>query len=104
MGTEIEQWSRALSLAVAKAAPAVVRVEARRRRPSSGILLSGEGFIATASHAVERDEDVRVSLDGESTLEAELVGRDPGTDVALLKAKVPAGTAPTWEDTEDVAV
>ena len=75
METEFEQWSQALSNAVAQVAPGVVRVEARRRRPSSGILLSAGGLIVTSAHAVERDENLRVSFDGEATVDAELMGR-----------------------------
>lgn len=105
MGTEFEQWSQALSNAVAQAAPGVVRVEARRRRPSSGILLNADGLIVTSAHAVERDENLRVSFDGDATVDAELIGRDPGTDVALLRAATPPShAAPSWTDTDDVAV
>jgi S1-C subfamily serine protease len=64
----------------------VARVDARRRLPASGVVWSEDGIIATAHHVIERDENIHISVGGES-IPAELVGRDPTTDVAVLKAE-----------------
>lgn len=80
------------------AGPGVVRVDARRRYPLSGTVW-GEGLIVTTSRAVERDE-VLVTVQGGETHPASLVGRDPSTDLALLRLTPESGdaalAAPTW--------
>ncbi|MBX5482900.1 MAG: trypsin-like peptidase domain-containing protein [Myxococcaceae bacterium] len=98
MSNEIEALSRGLADAVASAGPAVVRVEGRRRRAASGFVATSDGLIVAASHAVERDEDIRISFDGDSTVSAELIGRDPATDVALLRAEAAVPNPPSWTD------
>ena len=68
-----------LADAVERAAPAVVRVDGRRRGPSSGIAFRPEGLIVTADHVLEWDEGIEVTLADGATLPARLVGRDPST-------------------------
>ncbi len=53
MTEALARFSDALAETVAKAAPSVVRVEARRRIPASGIVWSADGTIVTAHHAIE---------------------------------------------------
>jgi serine protease Do len=66
----------------------------RGRRPQttlgSGFVIDDEGYILTNRHVVDNAETISVTLNGD-TLDAELVGRDARTDVALLKIK-PNGT------------
>ena len=52
MTDTLQNLSNDLSATVAKAGPSVVRVEARRRLPASGIVWSAEGIIVTANHVV----------------------------------------------------
>jgi S1-C subfamily serine protease len=75
---------------------AVVRVEARRRIPASGILWSSDGLIVTTHHVVERDDDIDVGLPDGEVVSASLVGSDPTTDLALLRAQANDLTPPTW--------
>ena len=77
--------SEAFAAIVEKSSASVVRVEARRRSPSSGIVWSSDGLVVTAQHAVERDEEIEIGFFDGRTAEAKLVGRDPGSDVALLR-------------------
>jgi S1-C subfamily serine protease len=77
-----------LAGAVERAGTAVVTVDGRRRHPASGIVWSTDGLIATANHVVERDEEIEIGLSDGRSITAELVGRDPGSDLALLR--VPA--------------
>jgi len=104
MASVIEGLSNELAEMVEAAGPAVVRVEGRRRIPASGILWSEDGIVVTAHHVVKRDDRLSVGLADETQLEAELVGRDPTTDLAVLRvdgAKLPpAATA----DLEDLSV
>lgn len=78
--------SNSLAELVATAGPGVVRVEARRRMPASGIVWSADGIILTANHVVQRDDDMHIGLADGATVSATLVGRDPSTDIAVLKA------------------
>ena len=51
----------------------------------SGFAISPDGYIVTNDHVVARADTIRVSFEDGRTLEAELIGRDPKTDLALLK-------------------
>ena len=63
-------------------------MEARRRFPASGFFC--KDMILTADHVVERDEDIKVLLGDGMELTARLAGRDPGTDLAVLKLNLSA--------------
>lgn len=91
MSEILKQFSDGLASAVETAGQAVVRVEARRRIPASGILWSADGLIVTAHHVVEQDDNIGIGLAGGQSLTATLVGRDPTTDLAVLRAKPAAG-------------
>jgi S1-C subfamily serine protease len=76
--------SNDLASAVERAARAVVTVHARPRLPSTGVLWR-PGIIVTAEHTVRVDEEIRVALSDGRAAPATLVGRDPGTDLAVLR-------------------
>ncbi len=78
------QISKAMADAVNNAETAVVLVNARRRRPSSGIAYAPD-LVLTADHAVERDENISVVLANGDEVPAQVAGRDPGSDLALLR-------------------
>jgi S1-C subfamily serine protease len=79
-------FSDALADAVALVGQSVVRVDGRKRQSASGIIWTSDGLIVTADHVVERDDDLTIGLADGRTVKAKLVGRDPGSDLALLKA------------------
>jgi len=87
MANEASTW-RALSGEFAgimeTAGGAVVAVYARRRIPSSGVQWR-PGIIVTADHTVEREEEIAITLPGGTGTPATLAGRDPSTDLAILK-------------------
>jgi S1-C subfamily serine protease len=93
MTTALSDLSNALADAVAAADSYVVRVEGRRRMPASGILWNEDGVIVTANHVVKRDEGITVGLPGGKSADATLVGRDPSTDLAVLRTGGGQGTA-----------
>jgi S1-C subfamily serine protease len=72
-------------------AKSVVAVHGGRRVAGSGIMWRA-GVVVTASHMVRRTEDIEVTFADKSRGEATFVGRDPGTDLAVLRLDV-AGTA-----------
>jgi S1-C subfamily serine protease len=90
--------SDALAEAAERAGDSTVLVNARRRIPASGIVYADD-LILTANHVVERDEDISVALPDGTELSATVAGRDPGSDLALLKLEqvsaTPAGPAKT---------
>jgi len=53
----------------------------------SGVIISSDGFIITNNHVIEDAENIEVKLNDNRTFTAEVVGRDPSTDIALLKIK-----------------
>jgi S1-C subfamily serine protease len=83
--------SDAMVLAVEKAAGSTVLVNARHRFPASGIIYAAD-LVLTANHAVEREDGIRVGLPDGSEIGASLAGRDPGSDLALLRLERAAGT------------
>jgi len=58
--------------------------------PSSGIQWR-EGVIVTANHTIRREEDITVLSEGGKSIKANLAGRDPSTDLAVLKVPEGAG-------------
>jgi S1-C subfamily serine protease len=87
------QLSTAAAAAVDRAARSVVAVHGRDRRGASGVLWR-DGVVVAASDAVERDEELAVTLPDGQRLAATLVGRDPTTDIAVLRIEgMPGVTA-----------
>ena len=85
-------FSDSLADAVEHAGRSIVRVDARRRQSASGVIWSADGLVLTADHVLERDEDLTVRLADGRSAGARIVGRDPGTDLALLKADANGST------------
>jgi len=74
------------------------------RHASSGIVFNKETVI-TASHALRRDEDIKVVISPETSVSARVAGRDPSTDLALLRLQQPVtASAPRWGDTSKLRV
>lgn len=86
------ELSDAMANAAEQAGKSTVLVDARRRIPASGIVFAND-MILTADHVVEKEEDIRILLGDGSELTARLAGRDPGTDLAVLKLSS-AGATP----------
>ncbi|RAK65459.1 Do family serine endopeptidase [Phenylobacterium kunshanense] len=60
----------------------------------SGFFISADGYIVTNNHVVENAETIKVVLKDETELEAEIVGRDEATDLAVLRVKSRRGPFP----------
>ncbi len=91
------ELSDALVAAVKQAAGAVVRVDGRRRGASSGVAWSLDGTVVTASHGLEGDVEVEVGLPSGETTAAQVLGRDPSTDLAVLRVQATL-SAVEWSD------
>ena len=91
--------SEAMTEAGARAGAATLLVNARRRFPASGIAYTPD-LILTADHVVERDEDIVIMLPDGSQVKAIVAGRDPGSDLALLRLEraVASAAEPASQD------
>ena len=82
----LESLSNDLAGAVERAGQSVVAIHARRRIPSSGIHWR-PGIVVAAHHTIQRDEDIAVTIADGTSVPATLVGRDPTTDLAVLRVE-----------------
>lgn len=77
-------FSNQLSDAVEKAASAIVSINARRRRSSSGVHWR-KNLIVTADHTIQQDEEITVVLPDGQSVQATIAGRDSTMDLAILR-------------------
>ncbi|HLH25341.1 MAG TPA: trypsin-like peptidase domain-containing protein [Chloroflexota bacterium] len=103
-GGLLVQFSDDLARVVETAGQAVVAVKARRRVPGSGVLWSPAGTVVTADHVLERDDDVKVQLADGRELAATVVGRDPSSDLAVLRLPAEGLTPAEFGSAESVRV
>src|SRR4030095_7608278 len=89
--TLLTDLSSSLARLVPAVAPSIVSVHSHRTLSSGFVLKSG--FVVTADQALADEGDVAVTLAGGKRLSATIAGRDPTTDVALLRAET-ANLAP----------
>src|SRR2546427_4797855 len=81
----LSDLSRDIAQVVGRLGPSVVRIDARRGRPATGIIWS-DGLVLTADHILEQEDTIQVTA-ATTTLKASIAGRDPGTDLALLRVE-----------------
>jgi serine protease DegQ len=98
MGASLVSLSGELAAVVDAAAPSVVRVEGQRRAASSGVVWSEEGVFVATHHSVDQEEDVPVGLHDGRTVRARVVGRDAGSDLAVLRGEAEGLVPLRWGD------
>ncbi|MGD9039806.1 MAG: DegQ family serine endoprotease [Desulfobacteraceae bacterium] len=59
--------------------------EHRQRSLGSGFIIDKDGFILTNNHVVEKTDEIKVKLANEKEFDAKIIGRDPKTDLALIR-------------------
>ena len=94
--SNLQALSNEFASLVEQVSKSVVRVDARHRIAGTGVVWSADGIIVTADHVVEREEGIEVLLPGGESVKAELVGRDPNTDVAALRVSAAGLAAADW--------
>jgi S1-C subfamily serine protease len=100
----LEQLSQELAATVETVGESTVRVEGRRRLPATGVLWNSDGVIVTSHHVVERKDNIHVGLPNGETIDAQLVGRDPSTDLAVLRVNASGLQAANWASANEVKV
>jgi serine protease DegQ len=85
------ELSNEISQAVRSVGNSVVAVQAGGDATSSGVVFD-EGTVLTTAHTLSSEGDIRVWTSPSEPASAELVGRDPGTDIALLKTRGKLGS------------
>ncbi|MCZ4409875.1 Do family serine endopeptidase [Cryomorphaceae bacterium 1068] len=76
----------------------------QQRSSGSGVIISDDGFIVTNNHVIENAETIEITTNDNRTFEATLVGRDPGTDIALLKIKADGMPSITLGDSDALQI
>jgi len=64
----------------------------------SGVIISPDGYIVTNNHVVDGATDIRVTMSNREVLPAKLIGRDPLTDLAVIKVNAPNLPSVPWGD------
>jgi S1-C subfamily serine protease len=97
----VSDLSREIADLIGRLAPSVVRVDSRRGRPATGVIWA-DNLVLTADHVIEQD-DILVT-GPPTTVKASVVGRDPGTDLALLRTEGLRGPAAARGKSEEVRI
>jgi len=97
----LDAYSQAVTAAVDAAGPAVVRVEIEHggastspKASGSGVLFTPDGLILTNAHVVAKGDHPRVTLTDGRGFVADVIGRDPHTDLAVLRVTPSGGSLP----------
>src|SRR5918994_791932 len=98
-GVLLDAYSQAVTSVVDQVGPAVVRVEPHSSGQvagmGSGVIISPDGLLLTNSHVMQAAREAKLTLSDGRTIEARVIGDDPDTDLALLRAsgdKLPFAT------------
>ncbi len=96
--TTLDNFSNDLTAAVERGSTGTVLVDARHRYPASGIAYAAD-LVLTADHVIAREDNLRVATADKKSFEVTIAGRDPNSDLALLrlseKALTPAKISET---------
>ncbi len=91
----LDAYSRAVIAVVEAVGPAVVRVAVKKAADGnvpgqegagSGVIITPDGYILTNEHVVQGASSISVTLQDGASLDATLVGTDPATDLAVIRA------------------
>ncbi|MGA2938749.1 MAG: trypsin-like peptidase domain-containing protein [Syntrophobacteraceae bacterium] len=91
----LDAYSQAVITVVETVGPAVVGISAKRIQPvgraeqvasGSGVLITPDGYILTNDHVVQGANRLTATLQDGTSLDAALIGTDPATDLALIRA------------------
>src|SRR5579871_3104718 len=98
----LRQLSNQMADAVERISASLVLVNGRERQPASGVAYAPD-LVLTAAHVIERSEGITIYTSDQRTLPAQLVGRDPNSDLAVLRV-TDAGLTPATPSPEAARV
>jgi S1-C subfamily serine protease len=104
MANVLQSLSDDMVAAVETAGQSIVRVDGRRRMSASGIVWSADGVIVTAHHVVTRDDDLKIGLPNGDETTATVAGRDPSSDLVVLRAQANGLSVPKWVESDALRV
>src|SRR5215475_13776701 len=99
----LDAYSRVIVSASERLLPSVAHLRSDRGS-GSGVVISSDGFLVTSAHVVERARRVRASFVDGSEYRAEVIGSDPFSDLAVLRASADALVAAELGDAETLRV
>ena len=82
--TTLDNFSNDLAAAVERGGAGTVLVDGRHRYPASGIAYAAD-LVLTADHVITRDDNLRVATADKKSFAVTIAGRDPNSDLALLR-------------------
>jgi S1-C subfamily serine protease len=111
----LDAYSRAVVRVVEAVGPAVVGIAVRRRSPGqgrsgegggagSGVIIAPDGFVLTNHHVVDGAQSVEVSLTDGRVCGAQVVGSDPASDLAIVRANEASLPSATLGDSGQLRV
>lgn len=80
------------------------RQQGPQQGSGSGVIIAANGYIVTNNHVIDKASKIEVVMDDKRKFEAELVGKDPNTDLALLKVKADNLPFIRYGNSDDVKV
>ena len=123
---DLKSVSKAFSLVYRKVKPSVVHIDTQRevktrqngfawmfdggpaaiqeQGEASGVVVDPDGYILTNLHVIDDANEVNVTLEDGRSFTAEVVGSDPGVDLAVVKINASGLTAATWGDSDKLDV
>ncbi len=76
----------------------------RQQGAGSGVIVRKDGYIITNNHVVESGDEIQVTLSDKRQFEAEVIGTDPKTDLALIKIEADDLPVLHWGDSQELEV
>ncbi len=70
----------------------------------SGVVVSSDGYIITNNHVIENAQEIVVAMNDDREFPAELIGRDPATDLAIIRIKAEGLAHLSFSNSDDVRV